>query len=83
MWNLIIGIVFIIGGLSGSLALRGTGSSLALAGLGLILCLWGGYQMISARSANKAGARRTILRSRSAATPGRKPPPRDPNAGRG
>jgi hypothetical protein len=49
MWNIIIGIVFIIGGLSGKLALIGTnsGGGLALFGGGLIV--WGIIQMVKAR----------------------------------
>jgi hypothetical protein len=34
MWNIVIGVVFIIGGLSGKLALIGTGSGTALADRG-------------------------------------------------
>ncbi len=41
MWNIIIGAVFVIGGLSGQLALRGTGSSTALVVVGAGLVLWG------------------------------------------
>ncbi len=47
MWNLIIGIGMIIGGLSGKLALRGTGSGIALAVLGVILSAWGVFQLVS------------------------------------
>ncbi len=49
MWNLVIGIVFLIGGLSGKMALLGTDSSglLALVGGGLIG--WGAIQMIRSR----------------------------------
>ncbi len=45
MWNIIIGAVFIIGGISGTLALKGTGSTGALAGVGVILVIWGIVQM--------------------------------------
>ncbi len=45
MWNLIIGILFIIGGLSGEFVLRGTESSGGLAILGVILVLVGGFQI--------------------------------------
>lgn len=45
MWNIIIGIVFIVGGLSGRMALLGTNSGVALAGLGAVLVVLGGYQM--------------------------------------
>ncbi|HEY3963518.1 MAG TPA: hypothetical protein VGM05_03110 [Planctomycetaceae bacterium] len=53
MWNIVIGIVFIVGGLSGKLALRGTESGPALAVLGGVLVIWGGVQMIRGR--NKSG----------------------------
>ena len=46
MINIIIGIVFIIGGLTGKLALLGTNSGPALAGLGAILVIWGIVQMV-------------------------------------
>jgi predicted phage tail protein len=49
MWNLIIGGVFIIGGISGTLALKGTGSSGALAGVGVILVIWGIVQLNAQR----------------------------------
>jgi predicted phage tail protein len=49
MWNIIIGGVFVIGGLSGQLALRGTDSSMALVILGLGLILWGTIQLINRR----------------------------------
>ena len=49
MWNIIIGIVFIVGGLSGKLALRGTESGVALAVLGGVLVIWGGVQIIRRR----------------------------------
>jgi hypothetical protein len=41
--NIVVGIVFIIGGLSGNLVLRGTNSGelLALVGLGLVVWVWG------------------------------------------
>lgn len=37
--GLIIGIVFIIGGLTGGLVLKGTNSGLALAGVGVIILI--------------------------------------------
>ncbi len=49
MLNIIIGIIFIIGGLSGQLVLIGTDSGLALAGVGLLLVLWGIYSMAKRR----------------------------------
>ena len=45
MGNIIFGIVFIVGGLSGKLALIGTNSGGALAGLGALMILWGIKQM--------------------------------------
>lgn len=49
MWNIIIGIVFIIGGLTGNLALRGTNSGEAIAAVGAGLVVWGGVQVAKAR----------------------------------
>lgn len=43
--NLIIGVIFIIGGMSGGLVMRGTSSGGALAVLGLVLCVMGGVQL--------------------------------------
>ena len=51
MWNILIGIVFIIGGLSGNLVLRGTDSSELLIVVGVGLLLFGGYQMLRRRQA--------------------------------
>jgi hypothetical protein len=47
MLNILIGIVFIIGGLSGNLVFIGTNSGLLLAGVGFILVIWGGYRMFA------------------------------------
>jgi len=44
MKSLIFGILFIIGGLSGELVLRGTNSSLALTGVGVVLLILGIYR---------------------------------------
>lgn len=49
MWNIVIGLVMIIGGLSGNLALRGTNNSGLLAGLGGLLLAYGVYQIVSRR----------------------------------
>jgi hypothetical protein len=49
MWNIVIGVVFIIGGLSGQLALRGTESGPALAVLGGVLLIWGIVQVVRRR----------------------------------
>ena len=45
MWNIIIGLVMIIGGASGKLALRGTQSSGALVIIGVLLLGWGVFSM--------------------------------------
>ena len=54
MWNIVIGIILVIGGLSGKLVLWGTGSGLALAGLGAVLVVWGVVQVIRRRGAQSA-----------------------------
>ncbi len=41
MGNILFGIGFIIGGLTGKLALIGTNSSEALVGVGVLMLLWG------------------------------------------
>jgi predicted phage tail protein len=46
MIKIIIGIVFIIGGLSGKLVLIGTNSGVALAALGAALVVWGIVRMV-------------------------------------
>ena len=51
MWNLLFGIGFIIGGLSGKLVLIGTDSSGALVGLGVVLAIVGIVQIAKRRSA--------------------------------
>jgi len=43
--NLIIGVLFIIGGMGGGLVLRGTNSGGGLALVGLVLCVLGGVQL--------------------------------------
>jgi hypothetical protein len=72
MWNLIIGIVFIIGGLTGGMALRGTQSGLALAALGAVLCIWGVVQLTSAAKEKRQGARRISALRRPTGAPVRK-----------
>lgn len=49
MGNILFGIVFIVGGLSGKLALRGTDSGPALAALGAGLLIWGIVQVVRSR----------------------------------
>ncbi|MHB1562240.1 MAG: hypothetical protein ACYC61_32745 [Isosphaeraceae bacterium] len=48
--NVIIGLVFIVGGLSGKMALRGTESGPALAAIGGVLLRIGGFRMLSSKS---------------------------------
>jgi hypothetical protein len=72
--NIIVGVLFIIGGLSGTLALRGTGSTIALAVLGAILLVVGIVQVSSGNKGSKSkrygtgrttrGARQTTRRRR-------------------
>ena len=50
MWNIVIGAVFIVGGLSGKLALIGTNSSTAIIAVGAGLVIWGIVQMVKSRS---------------------------------
>lgn len=52
MWNIIIGIIFVIGGLTGNLALRGTESSGAIAAVGAGLVIWGIVQVAKSRKGN-------------------------------
>ncbi|MCB1097979.1 MAG: hypothetical protein KDN22_20580 [Verrucomicrobiae bacterium] len=52
MWNIIIGLVFVVGGLSGKMVLIGTNSSPALAVVGGLMLIWGIVQMVR----NKNGA---------------------------
>jgi hypothetical protein len=51
--NIIVGIVFIIGGLSGKLALIGTSSGPALAAVGAALVGWGIVKIVRARKAQQ------------------------------
>lgn len=44
MWNLLIGGMMVLGGLTGTHVLRGTNSSAALVGLGAVLLLLGFHQ---------------------------------------
>jgi len=50
-WNMGFGLVCIVGGLSGKLALIGTDSGLALAGIGVLMFGYGGYQALQSRAA--------------------------------
>jgi hypothetical protein len=51
MVKIIIGLVFIIGGLSGKLVLIGTQSGAALAVVGGIMLAWGIFNIVKARQA--------------------------------
>lgn len=53
MLNIIIGILFIAGGLSGKVALKGTDSSMALAAVGGGLLIWGIVQVVKGRRAQE------------------------------
>ena len=46
MWNIIIGLVMIIGGATGKLALIGTQSSGALVAVGVALLGWGIFSLV-------------------------------------
>ncbi|GMV81817.1 MAG: hypothetical protein AMXMBFR7_30010 [Planctomycetota bacterium] len=77
MWNILIGVFFIIGGLSGTYAIRGTNSTIGLAVLGAVLVVWGIIQVSS--SGKSTPAPRIKRRPRAGnETPER---PRRPNAG--
>jgi hypothetical protein len=47
--NIVIGLVFIVGGLTGKLSMRGTNSGGALAVIGVALVGLGGYRMMTRR----------------------------------
>ncbi len=49
MWNIVIGILMIIAGLSGRFALIGTNSSMGLAVLGAVVLVWGIVQVTRGR----------------------------------
>jgi hypothetical protein len=49
VWNVIIGLVMLAGGLSGRFSLLFTNSSLALAVVGGVIAAVGGYQIVRAR----------------------------------
>lgn len=49
VWNIIFGVVFIVGGLSGKMAIRGTDSSNGLAVLGGVLLVWGIVQVVKSK----------------------------------
>ena len=49
MVKIIIGLVMVVGGLSGKLVLRGTSSGGALAVFGAVLIVWGVIKLVGAR----------------------------------
>ena len=49
MVKIIIGLVMVVGGLSGKLVLIGTDSGVALAGLGVVLIVWGIARIVAAK----------------------------------
>jgi hypothetical protein len=51
VFNIVLGLVFVIGGLSGGLVFRGTDSGQLLAVLGVVLVAYGGYQAWKAAKA--------------------------------
>jgi hypothetical protein len=51
MFNLLVGILFVLGGLSGQFVLKGTDSGLGLAGVGLCLIVLGVHQFSKKRGA--------------------------------
>lgn len=53
MWNIIIGAVFLIGGLSGRIAIRGTDSTVGASILGGVLIVWGIIQMVRRNSSQE------------------------------
>ena len=71
MWNIVIGVIFILGGLSGTMALRGTQSTIGLAVFGAILVVWGIIQMSSNRRSGQAPPRLMRRRRRPPTGPAR------------
>jgi hypothetical protein len=56
MWKIILGVIFIIGGLSGQMVLRFTNSSEALAIVGVGLVVWGIVEIMRRRSVGSSGS---------------------------
>jgi hypothetical protein len=48
--TIVIGVVFIAGGLSGQFVLRGTDSSVAIIAIGAALIVWGTFRLIKERN---------------------------------
>lgn len=53
MGNIVVGLLFIVGGASGKIALRGTNSSGALVVVGLVLIGFGIFRLVSNANANR------------------------------
>lgn len=51
MWNIVVGVVFVVGGLTGKLALRGTESGPAIAVVGAGLVIYGIVQVVKGKKA--------------------------------
>jgi hypothetical protein len=51
IFNIVLGIVFVAGGLSGGMVFRGTDSGHLLAVVGVVLAAYGGYQAWKAAKA--------------------------------
>lgn len=51
MFNIIIGLIFVVGGLTGQLALRGFNSPELLAAIGAVMIVWGITQIVRRRRA--------------------------------
>jgi hypothetical protein len=49
IWNLLFGVAFIVGGLSGRIALIGTQSPGAAVAVGAVMAAWGGWQLWRSR----------------------------------
>jgi len=49
--NILLGVVFIIGGLSGKMVLIGTNSTVGIMAVGAALIAWGGWQAVQGRQA--------------------------------
>ena len=56
MWKIILGVIFIIGGLSGQMVLRFTNSSEALTIVGAGLVVWGIVEIMRRRSVGSSGS---------------------------
>lgn len=54
MWNIIIGLIFVVGAFSGQLVLRGTDSSMGLGILGAGLILWGVWDIAKQKKGQDA-----------------------------